>query len=110
VNNTLSEIINHPETLAQIPRESILPLILQVASLQNALAARLLESVPKNAAEAAQPDVLLTAEQVAPLLNVTPHWLYRHSKRLPFARRLSRRTLRFSEAGLRKYQCAVRRT
>jgi predicted DNA-binding transcriptional regulator AlpA len=106
----LAEIISHPEKLAQIPRESIPPLMLQIASLQNALAARLLESPQKYAADPTEPDTLLSAEQVAPLLSVTPHWLYRHWKQLPFARRLSRRTLRFSEVGLRKWQSAVKRS
>jgi hypothetical protein len=37
----------------------------------------------------------------AGVLNVTPRWLYR--RQLPFARRLSRRAVRFSEAGLRRW-------
>jgi len=102
--NTLAEIINNPEWLEQIPRESIPSLMLQVATLQNALAARLLESPEKAEMDSPEPDTLLTAEQAAPRLNVTPHWLYRHWKQLPFARRLSRKTLRFSEIGLRKWQ------
>ena len=47
------------------------------------------------------PDRLLTAKEAADLLNVTPRWLYR--RQLPFARRLSRRAVRFSEAGLRRW-------
>lgn len=46
----------------------------------------------------------LTAVEAASLLRVTPRWLYRHQKKLPFARRLSRKCLRFSEAGLRRWQ------
>ena len=51
-------------------------------------------------------DQLLTPEEAGQLLGVTPRWLYRHAKRLPFTRRLSRKTLRFSEAGLRRWQAA----
>ena len=53
-----------------------------------------------------EPDRLLDAEEAAPLLKVTPRWLYRHAKHLPFTRRLSRKVLRFSEAGLLKWRTA----
>lgn len=55
-----------------------------------------------------QEDRLLTPTQAAELLTVTPRWLYRHAKRLPFTRRLSRKALRFSEAGLLRYRDAKR--
>ena len=111
VLNTLAQIIGDPEALARIPREQIPALILQVATLQNALAARLMEAPQRSEVDhLLEPDTLLTAEQAAPLLNVTPHWLYRHWKQLPFARRLSRKTLRFSENGLRKWQYAIKRS
>jgi hypothetical protein len=42
---------------------------------------------------------LLTPPEAAALLDVTVTWLYRHAGRLPFARRLSRKALRFSEPG-----------
>ncbi len=48
-------------------------------------------------------DRLLTAEQAAPLMNVTVKWIYRHHRQLPFTRRLSRKVLRFSEVGLRRW-------
>ena len=48
-------------------------------------------------------DRLLTAEEAALMLGVTVRWCYDHAKRLPFAKRLSRKCLRFSEAGLRRY-------
>jgi predicted DNA-binding transcriptional regulator AlpA len=49
-------------------------------------------------------DRLLTAEEAAARLGVTVRWLYDHAKTLAFAKRLSRKCLRFSEAGLRRYQ------
>ena len=48
-------------------------------------------------------DHLLTPEEAGRMLGVTPRWLYRHGKRLPFTKRLSRKVLRFSEAGLRRW-------
>jgi predicted DNA-binding transcriptional regulator AlpA len=51
-------------------------------------------------------DHLLTPEEAAEKLNVKLCWLYRHAKKLPFTRRLSRKALRFSEAGLLRWQAA----
>ncbi len=53
-----------------------------------------------------EPDRLLTPQQAASLLGVGIRWLYRNSRRLPFTRRLSRKSLRFSEKGLRRWLAA----
>jgi predicted DNA-binding transcriptional regulator AlpA len=50
-----------------------------------------------------EPDRLLTVAEAAAILGVAPRWLYRHASRLPFARRLSPKALRFSEAALARY-------
>ena len=55
-----------------------------------------------------EPDKLLFPEDAAALLNVKTRWLYDHWKQLPFARKLSRKALRFSEAGLRRWQATRR--
>jgi predicted DNA-binding transcriptional regulator AlpA len=49
------------------------------------------------------PDRLLDVEAAAALLDVRPRWLYDRARVLPFARKLGGRTLRFSEAGLRRW-------
>ena len=46
---------------------------------------------------------LLTPQEAASLLGVTVGWLYRHSSQFTFTRKLSRKVLRFHEAGLRRY-------
>jgi predicted DNA-binding transcriptional regulator AlpA len=48
-------------------------------------------------------DRLLTVSEVAAILNVAPRWVYRRAGSLPFARKLSANTLRFSEAGLYRW-------
>lgn len=48
-------------------------------------------------------DTLLTVEEAGKLMCVSRRWLYRHADKLPFARRISRKNLRFSEAGLRRW-------
>ena len=82
-----------------------------VPSLQTALAARLtIATGSRDGNEAPVQDRLLTAEEVAALIGTSPRWLYRHHKHLPFARQLSRKVLRFSEAELRKWMNARKRT
>jgi len=53
-------------------------------------------------------DRWLTAEEAATRLNVTTGWIYRHAEKWPFARRLSRKNLRVSEAGLLRWIAARR--
>jgi excisionase family DNA binding protein len=55
---------------------------------------------------ATEKDTPLTAEQAAALIGVSRRWLYRHAGKLPFTRRISRKNLRFSEAGLRRWLAA----
>ena len=46
---------------------------------------------------------LLTPDEAARLIGVDKKWLYRHSKQLPFIRRLSKKNVRFSDAGLKRW-------
>jgi len=48
-------------------------------------------------------DRLLTPDEAAALLGVTVRWLHRHAAQFSFTRKLSRKCLRFHEAGLRAY-------
>ena len=50
-----------------------------------------------------QGDKLLDAEKAAEILSVSPDWLYRHGRQLPFTRKLAPRVLRFSYQGIQKY-------
>lgn len=105
----LAALLADPKGVAEINPEAIPPLLCQLAALQSALAARLV-SGRGNGQLQAQPerDRLLTPEEAGQRLGVTAKWLYRHHKRLPFTRQLSRKVLRFSESGLRKWQAAKR--
>ncbi len=80
------------------------PILEQLAELVAAkVAARL------NGTAQPEADRLLDVHEAATLLGVTPRWLYRRAKSLPFSKRLSRGVLRFSEAGIRAYMTAGRR-
>jgi len=52
---------------------------------------------------AADSDHLLTLPQAADRLGVTRGWLARHAARLPFTRKLSHKTLRFSNSGITRW-------
>jgi excisionase family DNA binding protein len=49
---------------------------------------------------------LLTVEQAAARMRVTPGYLYRRAKHLPFTRKLSGRCLRFDAVGLDEWLAA----
>ena len=51
-------------------------------------------------------DKLLDAEEASKILSVSPDWLYRHGRQLPFTRKLAPRVLRFSYQGIQKYLAA----
>ena len=96
---------------ALVPQEHIAAMLAQLAALQSALAARLIlgpgngnqmQATPQESGE------LLTAEQAAALLSVSSDWMYRHAAGLPFTKRLSRKALRFSRAGLLKWRAGKR--
>jgi len=53
--------------------------------------------------DATAEDRLLEAGDAAKLLSVSEDWLYRHAKKLPFARKLGPKMLRFSSIGIQKY-------
>jgi predicted DNA-binding transcriptional regulator AlpA len=48
-------------------------------------------------------DRLLGAGEASKMLSVSPDWLYRHAKKLPFSRKLGPKMLRFSYQGIQKY-------
>lgn len=85
--------------------EDIPPAIAQLAALQTALAARLMQERPKPGdKEYEEPDVLLTIEEAAATLRVSPKWLYNRSRTLPFVRRVgARQGLRFSQRALQAW-------
>jgi hypothetical protein len=95
---------------ALVPDEHIVTMLTRLAALQSALAARLIlaRSTGETAQVAMQEEELLTAEQAASLLSVSVDWMYRHASGLPFTKRLSRKALRFSKAGLLRWRAGRR--
>jgi predicted DNA-binding transcriptional regulator AlpA len=61
------------------------------------------EEIATLKADVNEGDRLLDAPEAAKLLTVSEDWLYRHAKKLPFARKLGPKMLRFSHQGILKY-------
>jgi hypothetical protein len=88
-------------------------LLAEVASLHIDLAAvtaRILEElITRKGATIAQPaEVWLTADQAAAQLGVTPRWIRRRARVLPFVRRISGKAIRVNDEGLRRWLAARR--
>ena len=96
---TLAVLLADPARVSDVPVEALPALVLQLAALQAAVAARLVADLRRDDG----PDRLLTVRQAAPVLGMSEDWLYRHAHRLPFACRTGRRSVRFSERGLKRY-------
>ena len=90
--------------VGELSPEGAASALFELGALQAALEARLRAmAVPSSRVGQPEQDRLLTPDEAANRLGVSLRWLYRNAKRLPFTRKLTRRTLRFHEAGLEKY-------
>jgi excisionase family DNA binding protein len=108
LNRLIPDLLRDPSLVDRVPQEHLGGLAAVLSSMTTALLAKavsLKDGMVQSGSDGTDqaPDRLLTAEQAAALLNVTPRWLYRRSHRLPFTRRLSRRAVRFSETGLQRW-------
>lgn len=102
---SLAELVHTPQLAVDLSLETVLPLLYKINALQGVLLARLREA-PTTAngdRDLSEKDCLLNPEEAATRLGVTVKWLYRHAKQLPFTRHLSRKALRFSEVGLKRW-------
>jgi predicted DNA-binding transcriptional regulator AlpA len=61
-------------------------------------------SVPPSDDVGAVNDRMLTAKEAAGRLGMSREWIYKHAHRLPFALRVGRRAIRFSERGITRWQ------
>ena len=103
----LADLLADPARVADLPLEAIPQFRAELAKLDTLLQMRVaLVGAKGQRQEMPEQDQWLTAKEAAPILGVTRRWLYRHAPKLPFARRVSRKVLRFSEPSLRKWQAA----
>ena len=90
---------------ASIPLERIPAMMAALASLELALAARLLEAGPAFGPEpkSENEDQMLTVRECAERLRKSTKWVYRRTRTLPFAICLGPRSWVFSQKGLEKW-------
>lgn len=105
----LATLAADPTRVESIPPDRIPALLGEVEALRAALWVRLQSAAVARIAPAAPDpekglDRLLTVDEAAARLGVSRRWIYRKADELPFTRRLSGGTLRFSERGLGRWQ------
>lgn len=97
----LAALLADPNDAAAVPAEAVPEVLCRLAALQTVLAARL-ASAARTGGTSDAPDSLLTISEAAERLSVSKDWLYRRSRRLPFAVRVGRH-VRFSARGIERY-------
>jgi hypothetical protein len=102
---SLAEVHADPTILARLPLTGLIRLRRQVGHLAADLDAALLTAMAQTPApEAPQSsDRLLSPEAAAERFGVTKRWLLAHADHIPGVRRLSRKTVRFSERHLARF-------
>jgi hypothetical protein len=99
-------VLESPKSLEALGREEVEAALAELARVRGRLSARLdalASTVQEPRRQTLPQDRLLTPADVAERMGVSVRWVYRHANQWPFTRRLSRKVLRFSEAGLAKH-------
>lgn len=101
----LGALLADPASVRDLSPETAAGLLGDLAAVQAAVAGRLTAAQPPREQHPgrAVEDRLLSPQEAAAVLGVKVRWLYRHASQLPFTVRLSRKVLRFSECGVRRF-------
>lgn len=101
----LRELLGDARRVDDLTQAEAASALVELASLQAVVAARLRAAPVSALSEASTPegDRLLTAEDLAERFGRSVAWVYRQAKHWNFTRRVTRRTVRFSEAGLQRF-------
>ena len=104
---SLAAVQQDPTILTGLPAPTIVDLRRQVshlaADLDAALYQTMVEVKTQDQRADAEPDRLLTPGAAAGRFGVTKRWLLDHADEIPGVRRLSRKTVRFSERRLARF-------
>jgi hypothetical protein len=107
VSTELAALVTDPSRVADLEPDAIPAIVGELEALKARLWVRLHAPQPAAVAESAHnggPDQMLTAEEAGGQLGVGVRWMYRHADKLPFTRRLTGGTLRFSARGLERWK------
>jgi Helix-turn-helix domain len=91
------------------PSDDRLLVTMTVAELRQLIGEEVSAALQNEAGHVVDKDKLLTPQEAAEILGQTVRWVYRHAKQWTFAKRLSRKCLRFPENALRRYAMARNR-
>lgn len=104
---SLAAVQQDPTLLTGLPLPAILELRRQIGHLAADVEAVLYQTLTADRTNdppsEAEPDRLLTPETAAARFGVTKRWLLAHADEIPGFRRLSRKTVRFSERRLARF-------
>jgi len=105
---SIDGLLEQPDRVSEVPVGEVPGLLVRLGALLAALAARHAanasnENKVVQIESTRSHDRNLKVDEAAEMLGVKRSWLYRHSGELPFTRRLSRRAIRFSEKGIRRW-------
>jgi predicted DNA-binding transcriptional regulator AlpA len=98
---TIEDLIDDPGQVETLSYGETVDMLARLVALQPILIGRL-ASLGSEKKEI-KSDNLLNVAEASERLGMSPDWLYRHAKELPFTKRIGPRQLRFSEAGIEKY-------
>jgi hypothetical protein len=104
---TLGDVQKDPSLLGRVPLAVLVDLRRQVshlaADIDAAFFSVVVEAQRRGPHPEARPDQLLTPDAAAERFGVTKRWLLDHANDIPGVKRLSRKTIRFSERRLARY-------
>jgi excisionase family DNA binding protein len=97
----LADLVRDPSRAADVARDQIPALLTQLSAIQASMAARLLTTSHEESS-GGDSQALLSIDEAAARLGVSPDWLYRRTKSLPFVVRVGRH-VRFSSSAIDRY-------
>lgn len=101
--STLAELAADPDRLERVPAEELPDVLAGLERLRAQVWMRMNRPLKPNGSDAPETDRMLNVKQVAEILEVESRYVYDHADDWPFTRKLSPRTLRFSERGLYRW-------
>jgi predicted transcriptional regulator len=104
---SLDDIARDPRCIAALERSSLSALLMRSAVVQSALTAQL-AGIEASGGVSKEPaadvdDQMLRVDEAAEMLRRKPQWIYRNAARLPFVKRISRKSLLCSKNGISRW-------
>ena len=99
---SLDEIAHDPKRASGLSKAALSGLLRRCAVAQSVLVAQL-ESADEPVAESPSQDEWIKVDEAAAILQHGRQWIYRNAKRLPFVKRISRKSLLCSRNGIAQW-------